>query len=128
MSRILVVDDEPDILYLVEKMLKKEGYQTLSAENGDEALKKLETEKVDLILLDVMMPGLNGWETAKKIKENPALKDIPVAMLTVKSSELDMERSFQYGGSDAHIPKPIVREKMLNTVKWLLKNVRGEDQ
>ena len=125
METIMVVDDEPDIVYLVEKMLKKEGYDTIHAYNGEEALMKLENAKPDLILLDVMMPGISGWETSKKIKENPETSSIPIAMLTVKSTDEDMEKSFQYAHCDAHISKPIIREKMLSTVKWLLKNVAG---
>ena len=127
MEKIMVVDDEPDIVYLVSKMLKKEGYEVITAYNGKEAFDKLETERPDLMLLDVMMPGLNGWETSKKIKSDPRYSSIPIAMLTVKASEEDMEKSFKYAGSDAHISKPIIREKMLNTVRWLLENVsKGE--
>ena len=123
MTRIMVVDDEPDIVYLVSKMLEREGYDVFSADSGEEAVEKLKTERPDLILMDVMMPGMNGWETSKKIKANPELSKIPIAMLTVKSSQNDMEKSFDYGGVNAHIPKPIINKKMLNTIKWLLKNV-----
>jgi CheY-like chemotaxis protein len=127
MAKIMVVDDEVDIVYLVSKMLKKDGHEVIEAYNGEEGLERLKASKPDLILLDVMMPGLNGWETAKKIKSDPDYRSIPIAMLTVKSSEDDMEKSFKYSGADAHIAKPIVREKMLNTVKWLLENLsKGE--
>ncbi len=123
MATIMIIDDEPDIVYLVEKMLKKEGFDVMHAYSGEEGLKKLENTKPDLILLDVMMPGINGWETSKKIKENPESSSIPIAMLTVKSTEEDMEKSFQYAHCDAHIAKPIIRKKMLSTVRWLLENV-----
>jgi len=123
MTRILVVDDEPDIVYLVSQMLRKEGYEVETAYSGDEALRRLDEIKPDLILLDVMMPGTNGWETSRKIKSDPKHRMIPIAMLTVKSSEEDMERSFKYAGCDAHIPKPIVRKRMLNTIRWLLDNL-----
>ncbi len=127
MATIMLVDDEPDILYLVSKMLEKEGYEVVTARSGDEALEKLKGVKPDLMLLDVMMPGLNGWETAKRIRSDPAFKSLPVAMLTVKSSEEDMEKSFKYSGSHGHIPKPIVKETMLNTIKWLLENVPNSE-
>ncbi|RMF91223.1 MAG: response regulator [Methanobacteriota archaeon] len=123
MALIMVVDDEPDILYLVSKMLRKEGHEVIEALNGKQALEKLKERRPDLILLDVMMPGLNGWEVSKKIKSDPEYRSIPVAMLTVKSSEEDMEKSFMYANCDAHIAKPIIREKMLNTVRWLLQNL-----
>lgn len=123
MAKIMVVDDEPDIVYLVSKMLKKEGHEIVEAYSGREALEKLKTTRPDLILLDVMMPGINGWEVSKKIKSDPEYRSIPVAMLTIKSSEEDMEKSFMYARCDAHIGKPIIREKMLNTVRWLLENL-----
>jgi CheY-like chemotaxis protein len=119
----MIVDDEPDIVYIVSKMLKKEGFDVMEAYNGEEALKKISEKKPDLILLDVMMPGINGWETSRKIKSNPEHRTIPIAMLTVKSGEEDMEKSFKYAHCDAHIPKPIIREKMLNTIRWLLLNI-----
>jgi CheY-like chemotaxis protein len=119
----MIVDDEPDIVYIVSKMLKKEGFDVMEAYNGEEALKKISEKKPDLILLDVMMPGINGWETSRKIKSNPEHRPIPIAMLTVKSGEEDMEKSFKYAHCDAHIPKPIIREKMLNTIRWLLLNI-----
>ncbi len=123
MVTIMVVDDEPDIVYLVEKMLTKEGYDVMHADSGEQALEKLKTTKPDLMLLDVMMPGISGWETSKKIKEDPETSSIPIAMLTVKSTEEDMEKSFSYARCDAHIPKPIIRKKMFSTIRWLLENV-----
>ncbi len=120
MIKIMVVDDEPDIIYLVSKILKGEGYEVVSARSGDEALKILKKEKPTLILLDVMMPGLDGWETCKRIKDDPALKNITVAMLTVKSEDEDKVQSFDYAIADWHIAKPIEKEKFVRTVKWLL--------
>jgi len=122
MAKIMVVDDEPDIVYLVSKMLKKEGFEVAGATSGEDALEKIDSIDPDLILLDVMMPGISGWETSKQIKQNPKYSSVPIAMLTVKSSEEDMERSFQFASCDAHIPKPIIRKKMMSTVQWLLKN------
>ena len=122
MAKIMVVDDEADILYLVSKMLSNEGYEVIGANSGEEALEILEKTDPDLILLDVMMPGISGWETSKQIKQNPRFGSVPIAMLTVKSTVEDRERSFQFAQSDAHIPKPIIRKKMMSTVQWLLKN------
>ncbi|HDH28063.1 MAG TPA: response regulator [Euryarchaeota archaeon] len=122
MAKIMVVDDEPDILYLVSKMLKNKGYVVVGANSGEKALEILEETDPDLIILDVMMPGISGWETSKRIKQNPRFSSVPIAMLTVKSSEEDMEKSFQFAHCNAHISKPIIREKMMSTVQWLLKN------
>jgi CheY-like chemotaxis protein len=127
MATVMVVDDEPDIVYLVTKMLKKEGHDVIEAYSGKQALEKLKTNRPDLILLDVMMPGINGWEVSRKIKNDPEYRSIPVAMLTIKSSEEDMEKSFMYANCDAHISKPIIREKMLNTVRWLFENLPKEE-
>ncbi len=122
MVKIMVVDDEPDIIHLVSLMLKGEGYDVVSAQRGEEALKLLMKEKPKLILLDVMMPGLDGWETCKRIKEDPTLKDSLVAMLTVKSEDKHKVHSLDYAIADWHISKPIEKDKFLKTVKWLLTN------
>jgi two-component system alkaline phosphatase synthesis response regulator PhoP len=122
MVKIMVVDDEPDIVYIVGEMLKKNGYEVVGATSGEEALKKIRQEKPDLILLDIMMPGIDGWETCKRIKEGKDTRGILVAMLTVMDSDINKEKSFQFSGADAHITKPIIEHKILNTIEWLLKN------
>ena len=121
--KIMVVDDEPDVVAVVGKMLRKSGYDIIEANSGRECLEKLKKERPDLILMDVMMPDILGWDVCKKIKESEATRSIPVAMLTVKSADEDKERGFKYAHCDAHIDKPIIKEKLLSTVEWLLKNV-----
>lgn len=124
MRRVLVVDDDPDVLYMVGVFLKEEGYDVITASDGSECLKMLEEMRPDLILLDVMMPGLDGWEACAEIKKKQNAKDIPVVMLTVKTAQEDMSRSFEHN-ADAHIGKPIIKEKLIETVKWVLKS-RGK--
>jgi CheY-like chemotaxis protein len=119
--KIMLVDDEPDIRLIERIILEKSGYEVVEIESGEECLEKLENDKPDIILLDVMMPGINGWETAKRIKENENTKDIPVIMVTVRGSEEDMTKSFQYGQSDGHVSKPIIKEKLLKTIEWIIK-------
>lgn len=119
-KKIMVVDDEEDILFIVKETLSREGYTVVTAHSGPEALKRVKKEKPDLILLDVMMPELTGWETCKKIKEDKDTKDIMVTMLTVKSEDEDKVKSLDYALADWHISKPIDRAKLLRTVKWLL--------
>ncbi|MBI5253434.1 MAG: response regulator [Euryarchaeota archaeon] len=116
----MVVDDEPDIRYLLRKMLEKEGYEVTEARDGRECLEKLKKERPDLILLDIMMPGMFGWEVSKRIKEDEATKSIPVAMLTVRTSEEDKVKSLEESLADWHISKPMDREKLMETIKWLL--------
>ena len=80
-KKILVADDEPEIVDIVKRMLEDE-YEVITAYDGEEALRKAKKEKPDLILLDILMPKLDGWETLKKLKEDEELKNIPVSMLT----------------------------------------------
>lgn len=122
MAKIMVVDDEPDIVYIVGELLKKNGYEVVGATSGEEALKKIHREKPDLVLLDIMMPGIDGWETCRQIKEGEDTRDILVAMLTVMDSDVNKEKSFQFSGADAHITKPVIEHKILSTIEWLLKN------
>lgn len=119
--KIMLVDDEPDIRLIEKIILEKAEYEVIETESGEECLERLKNEKPDLILLDVMMPGINGWETAKRIKEDESTKDIPVIMVTVRGSEEDITKSFQYGRSDGHVSKPIIKEKLLKTIEWIVK-------
>ena len=89
-ERILIVDDEEDILELVQYNVEREGYQTLCAVTGEQALQIVQTDKVDLVILDLMLPGINGLEVAKSIKRNPQKADIPIIMLTAKGEETDI--------------------------------------
>lgn len=122
MSKIMVVDDETDIGFVIRKMLEKEGYEVVTAESGEEAIEILKDESPDLILLDVMMPGLDGWETCMKIKSDKKTMQTPVVMLTAKTAEEDKIKALDQCGAQWHISKPIDRPKFIETVKWLLKS------
>jgi CheY-like chemotaxis protein len=119
-SKVLVVDDEEGVLYLISTILKKAGHEAITASSGEECLEMLKTERPDLILLDVMMPGLDGHDTCKKIKNDGEYRSIPVAMLTVKSGDADKLRSLQDCTADWHIAKPVEKEKLVEIVNWLL--------
>lgn len=118
----MVVDDEEDILYLVKTILKKAGHEVITASSGENCLEILKTEKPDLILLDVMMPGLDGFDTSKLIKADEENRSIPIAMLTVKSGDTDRLRSLEESAIDWHISKPVERKKLVEMVDWLLKS------
>jgi CheY-like chemotaxis protein len=122
MKKVMVVDDEPDVTFLVKEMLGREGFSVVEANSGREALKKLNKEKPDLVLLDIMMPEMDGWEVSRKIKKNKALKDTLVSMYSVKFGDEDKVKSFDYGMADWHIKKSLDREKFIRDVKWLLTN------
>ncbi len=120
MKKIMVVDDEPDITFIVKETLTREGYDVIVANSGKDALEKIREVDPDLVLLDVMMPDLDGWETCKQIKADDETKDTMVTMLTVKSEDEDKVKSLDYALADWHINKPIDRKKLVKTVNWLL--------
>jgi len=117
---ILIVDDEDDILFILKNVLSKKGYSVKEAYSGEEALELVKKEKPDLIFMDIMMPGMDGWETAKTIKDNPQTKDIPISMLSVKSDPEDMKRSSEYAGADRHLTKPVDFSLLLHTAESLI--------
>lgn len=103
--RVLVVDDEPDVLLLCRVNLEFEGYEVLEASDGQEALDLLEAEHPDVILLDVMMPRIDGWAVLDHVKRTPELADIPVVMLTAKVQDQDPIRGWSHGVAE-YITKP----------------------
>lgn len=119
---ILVVDDEPNILLSLEFLMQQEGYEVRTATNGDEALLAVGEKQPDLILLDIMMPKLDGFEVCQKIRSNPKWKDIRIVMLTAKGREVDQEKGLALGADD-YIIKPFGTKQLVKKVKTVL----GED-
>lgn len=113
---VLLVDDNPQNLQVLGQTLQNEGYEIAMALNGNEALNFLKEDKPEIILLDVMMPELNGFDTCKKIKENDEVKDIPVIFLTAKTDVDDIVQGFDAGGVD-YISKPFNRRELIARVK-----------
>ena len=118
-KRILVVDDEPHSVKMVESRLRANGYDVITAGNGAEGLEKARKEAPDLILLDIVMPQMNGHETLSKLKESSETKSIPVIMFTSKGQVDDVERA-TYGGAIDYIVKPFDPIMMLNKIKKAL--------
>jgi len=116
---ILVVDDEPRIIEAVSMNLELEGYQVSGASNGYEALKKLTKELPDLVILDVMMPEMDGFETLKRIRE---VSTVPVIMLTVKGEETDKVKGLELGADD-YVTKPFGPKELVSRVKAALRRV-----
>ena len=116
--KILIVDDDSDVLFVLKHILNKAGYKVVSATSGGEGLEKVAKESPDLVILDVMMPDMNGWDVCKKIKEDSP--DLPVSMCSILRKMHEIEKSFNYAGADRHITKPISFENVLNTVSALL--------
>ena len=119
-KKILLVDDEQDILELIKYHLDKEGFVVQIAKNGIEALEKAHNFLPDLILLDVMMPEMDGIETCKKIREDKKLKNTLVALLTARSEDYSQIAGFE-SGADDYITKPIKPKLLLSRIKALLR-------
>lgn len=119
-EKILIVDDEKDIVKLLEYNLKKEGFRTVTAYDGNEALEKAGREHPDLILLDVMLPEVDGLEVCKQIKKDPATRSVPVIMLTARSQETDKVIGLELGADD-YVTKPFGVRELLARVKALLR-------
>jgi two-component system response regulator VicR len=118
-KKIMIVDDEPDTVDLVKLVLETEGYEVVEAFSGLECLDKLAKEKPDVVLLDIMMPEMDGWEVFRKIKER--YEDLPVAMLTVRDQDIDKMLGLHVLKADDYITKPFGRRDLLNRVKKLIK-------
>ncbi len=118
-KKIMVVDDEPDTVDLVKLVLETEGFEVMTAFSGAECLKKLALEKPDAVLMDIMMPEMDGWELFKKIREN--YKDLPLAMLTVRSRDIDKMLGLHVLKADDYITKPFGRKDLVDRVKKMVK-------
>ncbi|AZE83894.1 diguanylate cyclase/phosphodiesterase [Pseudomonas orientalis] len=119
-ATLLIVDDEPQIRKLLETLLQHEGYQTLSASNGEEALQLVAQQPPDLILLDIMMPGMDGYEVATRLKANPVTANIPIIMLSALS-ESSARVSGLETGAEEFISKPVERVELWLRVRNLLR-------
>jgi DNA-binding response OmpR family regulator len=123
-SRVLVVDDDSDIRELVRELLERAGHDVLEAADGTEGLRQFYSEQPDLVVLDVSMPGLEGWDVLERIRE---LSDVPVLMLTARAEELDKVRGLR-AGADDYVTKPFGRQELLARVDAGLRRTRrGQD-
>lgn len=114
-TKILLVDDEPSILVALEFLVKKEGYTVYIATDGKDALKKIEQIKPRLIVLDIMMPGMDGFEVAKKIRASKDLDQIPIIFLTAKGTQEDRLKGYESGG-EVYITKPFDNQHLIDTI------------
>ncbi len=119
MRKILIVDDEPYILNILDFSLEAEGYSVLQAADGDEALRMAAEHAPDLIIMDVMMPRLDGFETCRRLKKDAKTKDIPVVMLTARNSREDRDRGDEVK-ADGFMTKPFSPQRLLETVQEYL--------
>jgi phosphate regulon transcriptional regulator PhoB len=123
-QKILIVDDEPDVVDLLEFNLRGAGFEVATAENGSKALKKVRDSIPDLILLDLMLPEIDGLELCKLLRRDPQTSDIPIIMLTAKASEIDRVLGLELGADD-YVTKPFSPRELILRVKGLLRRREG---
>jgi len=117
---ILVVEDEREIQELIVYNLSKEGYQTAAVGTGEEALHAVNTARPDLVLLDLMLPGVDGLEVARRLKGDPATRDLPIIILTAKAEEADIVSGLEVGADD-YIPKPFSPRVLIARIRAVLR-------
>ena len=118
-GKILVVDDEINITQILEFSIGAEGYEVITAANGEEAIDKARREQPDLIILDIMMPKIDGYEACRILKANPLTKNIPVVLLTAKGRDIDKKLGYEVGATD-YIVKPFSPNKLVDRIHQLL--------
>jgi DNA-binding response OmpR family regulator len=122
--KVLIVDDEPDILEFLHYNLSRNGFDTVQASNGREAIRLADQEVPDLILLDIMMPKMDGYEVCQKIRSDALLKDVSIVMLTAKGREVEREKGLALG-ADHYITKPFSTRQVVMKVKEILAERSG---
>ena len=124
---ILIVEDEKDIVKMLEYNLKKEGFKTLSVRNGEDAICSARTEQPDLIILDLMLPGIDGLEVCKTLKADDKTRSTPVIMLTAKSQESDKIVGLELGADD-YVTKPFSPRELIARIKAILRRLNEKDK
>lgn len=119
MKRILVVDDDPTYLTLEESVLKREGYDVVTAEDGTRAMALYQEQDFDLVLLDVMMPGVDGFEVSRTLREGNRQKKVPVVFVTSRDDSKSMQEGFRSGGR-VYLTKPFTNFQLVKMVKSII--------
>ncbi|TGE40064.1 response regulator transcription factor [Desulfosporosinus fructosivorans] len=127
MAKILVVDDEEPILELLRFNLEKEGYLVSVAKDGQEALQHVENDQPDLLVLDLMLPGMDGLEVCRKLRSNPKFQQIPIIMLTAKGEEFDKVLGLELGADD-YMTKPFSPRELLARIKARLRRPNSQEE
>jgi DNA-binding response OmpR family regulator len=119
LKRIVVAEDEPSIVLSLEFLLTEAGYEVLTAVNGADALKLIEQHKPDLLVLDIMLPVVNGFEVCRTVRSNPASREMPILMLTARGREQEIARGLAMG-ANAYVTKPFGTRELMSTIRELL--------
>jgi CheY-like chemotaxis protein len=121
---VLIIDDEPNARKVIKLLLEREGYRVLTAANGEEGLVLSKVERPRVILLDLMMPKMNGHETLKRLREDPDTEDVPVIVVSAKVGENDIATSFKLGAL-FHVEKPYETQDLLTKIQAALQQAGG---
>ncbi len=119
-KRILCIEDEPEMIELIKIILEKRGFEVKGAVGGKEGIEKAKAEKPDLILLDLMMPEMDGWEVYRQLKTDDELKDIPVIVVTARSQSIDRILGLHIAKVDDYITKPFGPGELIESIKKVL--------
>ncbi len=126
-ENILIVEDEKDIVRMLEYNLKKEGFKTASTRNGEDAVDSAKREHPDMVILDLMLPGMDGLEVCKALKNDPRTASIPIIMLTAKSQESDKVVGLELGADD-YVTKPFSPKELIARIKAVLRRMKEKDK
>ncbi len=121
-KEILIVDDEPSIVVPIQFLMQQQGYNVIVAENGHDALDMIYQYKPDLVLLDIMLPGIDGYEVCEIVRLNPELRNVRIIFLTAKGREVEIAKRLALG-ADAYITKPFSNAELVAKVKTVLENI-----
>ena len=124
--KILVVDDEPTIVRLMEFILARQGHEMIVAVNGEEALQKIKTHQPDLVLLDIMMPRIDGYEVAQRVRADPQTAALPIIMLSAKAQDEDIRRGVEVG-VDEYVTKPFTPDHLAQVVAEYLSRIAAKE-
>jgi DNA-binding response OmpR family regulator len=118
--RVVCIEDEPEMIDLVRLILGRKGFEVIGANGGIEGLEKVKTEKPDLVLLDLMMPDMDGWEVYQQIKADENLREIPIVVVTAKAQSIDKVLGLHIAKVDDYITKPFGPQELLESVEKIL--------
>jgi len=122
MALILIADDSPTEIYVLKKMLEKHDHQIITAEDGEQAVEVTNKEKPDLVLMDVVMPKLNGFQATRRLSRDPATQHIPIIIVSSKNQETDKLWGMRQGAR-GYLGKPVTEEQLINEINSLLEAV-----
>ena len=124
-KEILIVDDEPDVVVPIQFLMEQQGYLVMVAERGEDALDLIYQYKPDLVILDILLPGIDGYEVCEIIRLDPSFRDVKIIFLTARDREVDIAKGLSLG-ADAYITKPFLNTELVAKVRELLEETHKE--